>query len=156
VLLATACRESTFWWIEFSLRALWWIEFSLRALSWISRIRSFWLRMPDYGQYFRATVHFVGSAGYAPSRPASGRSCCQGCHRRPGGQNNGLCSYFRPKQSVQFPSCGRADQKVLSKWCRRSAEGRECAGPAIRSLGQGCQGVEAGQEVNNAAVFSAL
>jgi hypothetical protein len=45
-------RESTFWWIEFSLRALWWIEFSLRALWWISRIRSFWLRMPDYGQYF--------------------------------------------------------------------------------------------------------
>jgi hypothetical protein len=31
--------ESTFWWIEFSLRALWWIEFSLRALSWISRTR---------------------------------------------------------------------------------------------------------------------
>jgi hypothetical protein len=25
---------------------------------WISRIRSFWLRMPDYVQYFRATVHF--------------------------------------------------------------------------------------------------
>jgi hypothetical protein len=58
-------RESTFWWIEFSLRALWWIEFSLRALSWISRIRSFCLRMPDYVQYFRATVHFVGSAGYS-------------------------------------------------------------------------------------------
>ena len=27
--------ESTFWWIDFSLRALWWIEFSLRALWWI-------------------------------------------------------------------------------------------------------------------------
>ena len=49
--------ESTFWWIDFSLRALWWIEFSLRALWWISRIRCFWLRMPDYVQYFRATVH---------------------------------------------------------------------------------------------------
>jgi hypothetical protein len=58
--------ELTFWWIEFSLRALWWIEFSLRALWWISRIRSFWLRMPDYVQYdLRATVHFGGSAGYS-------------------------------------------------------------------------------------------
>jgi hypothetical protein len=28
-------RESTFWWIDFSFRALWWIEFSLRALWWI-------------------------------------------------------------------------------------------------------------------------
>jgi hypothetical protein len=27
--------ESTFWWIDFSFRALWWIEFSLRALWWI-------------------------------------------------------------------------------------------------------------------------
>jgi hypothetical protein len=90
-------RESTFWWIEFSLRALWWIEFSLRALSWISRIRSFclrrcqitsstsepqftlwdqqdtvrsfWFRMQNQFQYFRARASDAGLGADGQLRP---------------------------------------------------------------------------------------